>query len=40
MGKKLRGVFFWEVDHDRMPNGSNPLQRAARERWESGSKIK
>jgi chitinase len=25
----LRGVFFWQVDGDRMPDGSNPLQEAA-----------
>lgn len=29
--KRLRGVFFWEVAGDRMPDGSNPVQKAARE---------
>jgi chitinase len=29
----LRGVFFWQVDADRMPDGSNPLQEAARKQW-------
>ena len=26
----LRGVFFWQIDADRMPDGSNPLQESAR----------
>ena len=26
----LRGVFFWQVAGDRLPDGSNPLQEAAR----------
>ncbi|WP_165250842.1 glycoside hydrolase family 18 protein [Paludisphaera soli] len=26
----FRGVFFWQVDGDRMPDGSNPLQAAAK----------
>ena len=28
--KGLRGVFFWQVAADRMPDGTNPLQEAAR----------
>jgi chitinase len=28
--KGLRGVFFWQVHGDRMPDGSNPLQDASR----------
>ncbi|QEH34538.1 Chitinase A1 precursor [Aquisphaera giovannonii] len=28
--KGLRGVFFWQVHGDRMPDGTNPLQKAAR----------
>lgn len=27
----LRGVFFWQIDADRMPDGSNPLQETAHE---------
>jgi len=27
----LRGVFFWQIAADRMPDGSNPLQETARE---------
>lgn len=27
----LRGVFFWQVDADHMPDGSNPLQETAEE---------
>lgn len=30
----LRGVFFWEVAADRLPDGSNPLQEAARQALE------
>ena len=33
MGKGLRGVFFWQVAGDRLPDGSNPLQEAARKAW-------
>lgn len=29
----LRGVFFWQVAGDRMPDGSHPLQEAARKAW-------
>jgi chitinase len=25
----LRGVFFWQINGDRLPDGSNPLQQAA-----------
>jgi chitinase len=28
--KGLRGVFFWQVHGDRMPDGTNPVQAAAR----------
>lgn len=31
--KGLRGVFFWQIDGDRLPDGSNPLQKAARGVW-------
>jgi chitinase len=30
MGRGFRGVFFWQVNGDRLPDGSNPLQEAAR----------
>ena len=26
----LRGVFFWEINHDRLADGTNPLQEASR----------
>ncbi|MFO0893143.1 MAG: glycoside hydrolase family 18 protein [Isosphaeraceae bacterium] len=29
----FRGVFFWQVNGDRMPDDSNPLQEAARREW-------
>ena len=33
----LRGVFFWQVAADRMPDGSHPLQEAAREALDAGA---
>jgi chitinase len=30
MEKGLRGVFFWQVNGDRLPDGTNPLQDASR----------
>ena len=30
----FRGVFFWQVASDRLPDGTNPLQEAAREKVE------
>jgi len=34
--KGFRGVFFWQVAGDRLPDGGNPLQAAARKAWEAG----
>jgi chitinase len=31
MEQGFRGVFFWQVAADRLPDGANPLQQAARE---------
>lgn len=36
MSKGFRGVFFWQVNGDRLPDGSNPLQSAAHQAWEAG----
>ncbi|AMV39548.1 glycoside hydrolase family 18 protein [Planctomyces sp. SH-PL62] len=36
MSRGFRGVFFWQVDGDRLPDGSNPLQQAAHQAWEAG----
>jgi chitinase len=33
MQQGFRGVFFWQVAADRMPDGSNPLQESARNKW-------
>ena len=38
MKQGLRGVFFWEVAGDRLPDGSNPLQKAARAKLGEASK--
>jgi chitinase len=34
MKQGFRGVFFWQVAADRLPDGTNPLQEAARKAWE------
>jgi chitinase len=34
----FRGVFFWQVAADRLPDGTNPLQEAARKAWDGGSR--
>lgn len=36
MTRGLRGVFFWQIDGDRLPDGSNPLQKAAHDAWSAG----
>ncbi len=33
----FRGVFFWQVAADRLPDGTNPLQEASRKVWEKDS---
>lgn len=33
MERGFRGVFFWQIAADRMPDGSNPLQEAAHRIW-------
>jgi chitinase len=34
MKQGFRGVFFWEIGGDLLPDGSNPLQEAAHKKWE------
>jgi chitinase len=34
----FRGVFFWQVAADRLPDGTNPLQDAARKAWDGGAR--
>jgi hypothetical protein len=29
----LRGVFFWEINQDRLADGTNPVQEAARQQF-------
>jgi chitinase len=36
MKQGFRGVFFWQVAGDRLADGTNPLQEAARKSWEKG----
>jgi chitinase len=40
MKKGLRGVFFWQVAADRLPDGTNPLQEASRKNWDESGKKK
>ncbi len=34
----LRGVFFWQIAADRMPDGTHPLQEASRKAWDARQK--
>ncbi len=34
----LRGVFFWQVAADRLPDGTHPLQEASHQVWEAGKR--
>jgi chitinase len=34
MKQGFRGVFFWQIGGDQLPDGTNPLQAAARRKWE------
>jgi mannose/cellobiose epimerase-like protein (N-acyl-D-glucosamine 2-epimerase family)/spore germination protein YaaH len=34
MKQGLRGVFFWQIAGDLLPDGTNPLQAASRKKWE------
>jgi chitinase len=38
MKKGLRGVFFWQIAADRLPDGTNPLQEASRRKWDESRK--
>ena len=37
MKRGFRGVFFWQVAGDRLPDGTNPLQEASRKEWDRGA---
>jgi chitinase len=34
----FRGVFFWQIGGDLLPDGTNPLQEASRKKWDEGVK--
>lgn len=38
MKQGFRGVFFWQVAGDRLPDGTNPLQEASHKQWEEGAR--
>jgi GH18 family chitinase len=33
MQQGFRGVFFWQIGADLLPDGTNPLQEASHEKW-------
>ncbi len=37
MKQGFRGVFFWQVHGDRLPDGTNPLQEASHREWEKAA---
>lgn len=37
MKRGFRGVFFWQVHADRLPDGTNPLQEASHREWEKAA---
>jgi chitinase len=40
MKQGFRGVFFWQIGGDLLPDGTNPLQEAAHLKWSQGSRPK
>jgi chitinase len=36
MKKGFRGVFFWQIGADLLPDGTNPLQEASHKKWPEG----
>jgi chitinase len=40
MSQGFRGVFFWQIAGDRLPDGTNPLQEAARETWAEATRAR
>ncbi len=38
MKQGFRGIFFWQVNGDRLPDGTNPLQEAARKAFDESAK--
>jgi chitinase len=37
MKRGFRGVFYWQVSADRLPDGTHPLQEAARREWDKAT---
>jgi chitinase len=38
MKQGFRGVFFWQIHADRLPDGTHPLQEAARREWDKSTR--
>ena len=34
MKQGFRGVFFWQINADRLADDTNPLQEASHKKWE------
>ncbi len=39
MKQGFRGVFFWQIGGDQLPDGTNPLQKAARKKLDESQRI-
>lgn len=40
MKQGFRGVFFWEIGADLLPDGTNPLQEASHAKWAAGGGVR
>jgi chitinase len=40
MKRGFRGVFFWQVGADLLPDGTNPLQEVSRKTWQAGGRAR
>jgi len=38
MQQGFRGVFFWQISGDLLPDGTNPLQEASHKKWEESAR--
>jgi chitinase len=39
MKQGFRGIFFWQIGGDLLPDGSNPLQEACRRKWDGAIEV-
>jgi chitinase len=38
MKQGFRGIFFWQISGDLLPDGTNPIQSASRKKWEESAR--